>query len=60
LPVICNEQGRLLLAAADFVDAFKNLDWDRFEASWAQDATVFFPMDWQTNNRFLPGVRTSG
>ena len=31
------------LAAADFVEAFENLEWDLFEASWAQDATVFFP-----------------
>jgi ketosteroid isomerase-like protein len=31
------------LAAADFVEAFENLEWDRFEASWAPDATVFFP-----------------
>lgn len=34
-------------AAADFVDAFNNLDWDRFEASWARDATVFFPTEGQ-------------
>ena len=32
-------------SAAEFVEAFENLDWDRFEASWADDATVFFPFD---------------
>ena len=30
-------------AASDFVEAFNNLDWEQFEASWAEDATVFFP-----------------
>ena len=31
-------------AAEAFVDAFNNLDWDRFEEAWAEDATVFMPM----------------
>lgn len=31
-------------AAVNFVNVFNNLDWPRFEASWAQDATVFFPI----------------
>jgi uncharacterized protein (TIGR02246 family) len=30
-------------AAASFVDAFNDLDWERFSASWAEDATAFFP-----------------
>ena len=31
-------------AAEAFVDAFNDLDWDRFEDAWAEDATVFMPM----------------
>jgi ketosteroid isomerase-like protein len=31
-------------AAEAFVDAFNDLDWDRFEEAWAEDATVFMPM----------------
>ena len=31
-------------AAEAFVDAFNDLDWDRFEAAWAEDATAFMPM----------------
>jgi ketosteroid isomerase-like protein len=42
-----SDEAAVKLAAENFVDAFNNLDWDRFEASWAQDATVFFPMDGQ-------------
>ena len=31
-------------AADSFVDAFNDLDWDRFAEAWAEDATVFMPM----------------
>jgi ketosteroid isomerase-like protein len=31
-------------AAEGFVDAFNDLDWDRFEEAWAEDATAFMPM----------------
>ena len=31
-------------AAEAFVDAFNDLDWDRFEDAWAEDASAFFPM----------------
>ena len=37
------EEETVRQAATDFVDAFNDLDWDRFEASFAEDATVFFP-----------------
>ena len=30
---------------ADFIQAFDNLDWDRFRASFADDATVFYPRE---------------
>lgn len=30
---------------ADFIRAFDNLDWDRFRASFADDATVFYPRE---------------
>lgn len=30
-------------AADDFIEAFNNLDWERFRNSFANDATVFFP-----------------
>ncbi len=42
----------VLRAAESFVEVFNNLDWERFRASFADDATVFFPAD-------LPG-RVSG
>jgi ketosteroid isomerase-like protein len=28
---------------SDFIQAFDNLDWERFRASFADDATVFYP-----------------
>ena len=28
---------------SDFIQAFDNLDWDRFRAAFADDATVFYP-----------------
>ena len=31
-------------AAGAFVRAFNDLDWGAFEASWAEDATAFFPV----------------
>jgi ketosteroid isomerase-like protein len=30
-------------ALAEFLSAFNDLDWDRFQACFAPDATVFFP-----------------
>jgi ketosteroid isomerase-like protein len=31
------------LVAASFIDAFNDLDWERFRQFFAEDATVFFP-----------------
>ena len=31
-------------AAESFVDAFNDLDWDRFEEAWAENATAFMPV----------------
>lgn len=31
-------------AAAEFVDAFNDLDWSRFAASWDENATAFLPL----------------
>lgn len=31
-------------AAEAFVDAFNDLDWDRFQDAWSEDASAFFPM----------------
>jgi ketosteroid isomerase-like protein len=30
---------------SDFIQAFDNLDWDHFRASFADDATVFYPRE---------------
>ncbi|HYM75525.1 MAG TPA: nuclear transport factor 2 family protein [Candidatus Dormibacteraeota bacterium] len=30
---------------SDFIQAFDNLDWDRFRTSFADDATVFYPRE---------------
>ncbi len=30
-------------AAEDFIEAFNNLDWEKFSRSFSDDATVFFP-----------------
>ena len=30
---------------ADFIQAFDNLDWDRFRSFFADDATVFYPRE---------------
>ena len=38
-----NQEGEVRSAAAEFVSAFNGLDQRRFEALWADDATVFFP-----------------
>lgn len=37
------ELQRVQQAAEKFVDAFVNLDWERFRACWAADATIFHP-----------------
>lgn len=37
-------QAQVARAAEAFVDAFNDLDWDRFEQAWAEDATAFMPM----------------
>jgi ketosteroid isomerase-like protein len=36
-------QGSVQRAASDFVSAFNALDEARFDAAWAEDATLFFP-----------------
>lgn len=35
--------GSLRAAAGDFIEAFNALDQARFDAFWAEDATLFFP-----------------
>ncbi|HKD84614.1 MAG TPA: nuclear transport factor 2 family protein [Terriglobales bacterium] len=42
LPPAAPDDG-LQQALTDFIRAFDNLDWDRFRASFADDATVFYP-----------------
>jgi ketosteroid isomerase-like protein len=37
-------QVQVAQAAEAFVDAFNDLDWDRFAEAWAEDATAFMPM----------------
>jgi ketosteroid isomerase-like protein len=37
-------QTQVAQAAEGFVDAFNDLDWDRFEEAWAEDATAFMPV----------------
>jgi ketosteroid isomerase-like protein len=32
-------------ALADFIQAFDNLDWDRFRAAFSDDATAFYPRE---------------
>ncbi|MGI8406930.1 MAG: YybH family protein, partial [Actinomycetota bacterium] len=36
----------VLRAAEAFVEAFSNLDWEPFRATFADDATMFFPFPW--------------
>lgn len=36
-------QAQVAQAAQAFVQAFRDLDWDRFEEAWAEDATAFMP-----------------
>lgn len=38
-----DRSGEVRAAAAEFVAAFNDLDQPRFDALWAEDATVFFP-----------------
>ena len=40
-----SEERDVLAAAASFIEAFNNLDWERFRATFADDATVFFPSE---------------
>jgi ketosteroid isomerase-like protein len=52
LPVVASAQSveqEVRDAAASFVDAFNDLDWERFSASWAEDATAFFPPGIEAN-----------
>ncbi len=52
LPVVASAQGvdqDVRDAATSFVDAFNDLDWERFSASWAEDATAFFPSGIEAN-----------
>ena len=37
-------RAQVVEAAEAFVDAFNDLDWERFTAAWAEDATAFMPM----------------
>lgn len=37
--------GEVRQALAAFIQAFDNLDWDRFRGSFADDATVFYPRE---------------
>lgn len=37
------DDGSLLMAEAAFIEAFNSLDQARFDAAWAEDATIFFP-----------------
>ena len=39
------EAQAVLKAAESFVEAFNNLDWERFRITFADDATVFFPSE---------------
>ena len=41
--VTANQEAEVRTAAGEFVSAFNGLDQPRFEALWAEDATVFFP-----------------
>ncbi len=41
--VTTNDVDEVRAAAAEFVSAFNQLDQPRFDALWAEDATVFFP-----------------
>jgi ketosteroid isomerase-like protein len=47
-PAAAQDSGELraqVSAAAEaFVDAFNDLDWERFEEAWAEDATAFMPL----------------
>ena len=36
-------EGQVQNAAEAFIDAFNNLDWEAFRATFSDDATVFFP-----------------
>jgi ketosteroid isomerase-like protein len=38
-----NKMDEVELVAASFIDAFNDLDWERFRQFFAEDATVFFP-----------------
>lgn len=43
MAVTVNAEQEVRAAAAEFVSAFNGLDQARFDALWAEDATVFFP-----------------
>ena len=38
-------EGEVRKTLSDFIQAFDNLDWERFRASFADDATVFYPRE---------------
>jgi ketosteroid isomerase-like protein len=40
-----NAEAEVRKTLADFIQAFDNLDWDSFRASFADDATVFYPRE---------------
>jgi ketosteroid isomerase-like protein len=38
-----NTEAEVRKTLSDFIQAFDNLDWERFRAAFADDATVFYP-----------------
>jgi ketosteroid isomerase-like protein len=45
-----NDEEQIQEALSAFLDAFNNLDWERFQATFTDDATIFL-FDWQTAGR---------
>jgi ketosteroid isomerase-like protein len=40
-----NAEDEVRKTLAEFIQAFDNLDWDRFRAAFSDDATVFYPRE---------------
>lgn len=40
-----NREAEVRETLADFIQAFDNLDWDKFRSYFADDATVFYPRE---------------
>jgi ketosteroid isomerase-like protein len=45
------DRGDVEASIADFVDAFNQLDWERFRGCFADDATVFHPANAEVRDR---------